>query len=137
MKIYSPDYIENYLEEISKKNNKITDIIIKDHFLCKYLIENEFLCLNDEELKFVLKTFIKYNYIQNNDLEVLANEIRNVNFIEYKRTTPWHFSEINILYSNGEIISYGYCKVNFHLINKWGFMSHNKLHRIIYDKKRA
>ena len=135
MKIYSPDRVEEYLADITKKNNEIYEKITKGHFLCKELIEYEFLYLNDEELKFVLKTFIKYGFIHNNDLELLANEIRSSNFVEFKRTTPWHFSEINVLDSSGEIISYGYCKANFHLINKWDFKSNDRMHRIIYDKK--
>jgi hypothetical protein len=136
MKIYDPEDIEENLRRtFSRKNDPMTELIIRDHFLNKYLIKNEFLDLNDEKLKYVLKTFIKYDFIQNKDLELLINEIRNINFIEYKRTTPWHFSEINVLDSSGKIISYGYCKANFHLINKWGFKSDNRLHRIIYDKE--
>jgi hypothetical protein len=64
----------------------------------------------------------------------MANEIKSNNFEEFKRATPWHFFFFYVLDSSGEIISYGYCKAKFYFINKWGFMSANKLHRIIYDK---
>jgi hypothetical protein len=135
MKFYSPDRIEEYLGNITNRKDKMTDVIIKDHFLCKYLVEDEFHYLDDDGLKFVLKTFIKYGFIPNNDLELLMEEIRDSIFIEYKRITPWHISKINVLDASGEIIPYGYCKAYFNLSNKWGFQSRNYLHRIIYDSK--
>ena len=131
---YHPDYIEEVLARLSEEKDLLYESAIKDHFLIKPVLKDKLYCLNDADLKYVLAVLSKYDYIPNEDPAILAKQIKEENFIEYKRTTPWYFSDIDVLDSAGDHISYGYCKANFHFVNTWGHTSEHFLHRIIYDK---
>jgi len=134
MSIYSPENIEETLSGYNEPNS-MGKFLFNSHILIKSLKDHYFTDLNDNDLTFVLKTLIKYKYINENDISVLIKQIRDENFIEYLRITPWHFSTIQSLDYTGKNISYGCCKANFHLINKWGFSSSSHRHLIIYDKE--
>ena len=132
---YHPDYIEKVLAHISNRKDETSKRIIKDHFLNRNIIKNEFFNLSDDELKYVLKALVKYHYAPDSELELLMAQIKDDNFIEYKRVSPWYFSDINVLDSDNNYVTHDYCKSNFHFMNKWGHSSSKILHRLIYDKK--
>jgi hypothetical protein len=119
---YRPENIEGVLIDIENREPEYKQYI-KDNFLDKtiikyYILDETKNCINDKDLQFVLKILIKYGYIPDGDLEIMAAELRSDDFIKYKRTSPWHFSDISVLDSGGEYVSHGYCKAIFHLANK-------------------
>jgi len=134
MSIYSPENIEETLLGYNEPNS-MGRFLFNSHILTKSLKEYYFTGLNDNDLAFVLNTLIKYKYITENDMSVLIKQIRDENFIEYSRITPWKFSTIQSLDNTGKNISYGCCKANFHLTNKWGFASSADRHLLIYNKE--
>ncbi|GHU54288.1 hypothetical protein FACS189442_0290 [Spirochaetia bacterium] len=129
-----PEYFEAHFHELSKRPNKVSDSIIKNYLLNRYYIDNYFCCLKDSEMKSVLKVFIKYGYIPDGDIHIMAEQIRDKNFITFTRTTPWYFSTLNSLDYTGNHRSFDYCKANFHLQNQWGRTSNEYRHLLVYTE---
>jgi hypothetical protein len=133
--IEGPEYFEARLHKISKHHdpvNAVNEDIIKGYLLNRYYIDSHFCRLKDSDLKLVLKIFIKYGYIPDGNIHIMAEQIRDTKFITFTRTTPWYFATLNCLDCTGSNKLFGYCKANFHLQNQWGRTSREYRHLLLY-----
>jgi len=135
MSDYNPDNIGGYLKSISTGNDSHLFEQEKAIFMNKNSLKNDLLMYNDKDLEIILTAFIKYNIIPDKDIKLMIKQIRNDDFIELIRTNQWYFTDIVIPDSDGKIYTYGSCKANFHLENKWGNSSTENQFIIIFDKK--
>jgi hypothetical protein len=133
MKIYSPEHIEKYILSVLK-NPIGMDLCLKQHFLNRNLIKNEFEDMHDSDLLFDIKILKKYNIIPNIEEKILLEQIRDKNFVSYNRITSWEISDIGIIDSINGNIPYGIATAKFHLQNKWNIIGVGYWHKIIFDK---